>query len=164
MLGSDYTVWQPNDNCRFSFYTLRNLKTWEDGIDGADIVHWNNGLWDVSNRYGDGVLVKPDVYIDTMLRTARVLKTKAKLVIFATTTPVRPCLEATEDNSDIIKYNELIVPKLREMGVLINDLHSVVEPHIDEYICDDNVHLSQIGIDACAKAVIAAIKSAEELL
>ena len=160
LLGDDYAVWQPNDNCRFSFYTLRNIQTWEENINGADIIHWNNGLWDVSNRYGDGNLVAPEIYVETMLRIARILKTKAKVVIFATTTPVRPCPEATEDNGDVEAYNALIVPKLREMGILINDLHSVMVGH-DEYICDDNVHLSPAGIDACAKAVVKAIKAAE---
>lgn len=161
ILGDGYEVWQPNDNCRFSFYTLRNIKTWEDGIKGADVIHWNNGLWDVSDRYGDGNLVSAEIYVETMLRIARILKKMSKVVIFATTTPVRPVPEATEDNGDIVRYNELIVPKLRELGVLINDLHSVVEPHIDTYICPDNVHLSPAGIDACAEAVVKAIKAAE---
>lgn len=159
ILGEEYEVWQPSDNCRFSFYTLRNLKTWEDGIDGADIIHWNNGLWDVSDRYGDGCLVREDIYVETMLRIAKILKTKAKTVIFATTTPVRPYPEATEDNGVIDRYNALIVPELQKMGILINDLHSVVAPHIDTYICDDNVHLSDEGKIACAEVVAKVIRT-----
>ena len=160
LLGDDYTVWQPTDNCRFSFYTLRNIRTWEDGIKDADIIHWNNGLWDISDRYGDGNLVSAELYVETMLRIARILKKMGKVVIFATTTPVRPYPEATESNSDIERYNALVVPKLREMGILINDLHSIMAGH-DDYIRDDNVHLSPEGIDACAKAVVKAIKAAE---
>lgn len=164
LLGEDFEVYQPNDNCRFSFYTLRNIKTWEEGIFGSDIIHWNNGLWDVSDRYGDGNLVSADIYVETMLRIARILKKMAKTVIFATTTPVRPCPEATEDNSDIERYNSLIVPKLREMGIVINDLHSAVKPNIDTYICDDNVHLSPDGVDACARIVAdVIIREAEKL-
>ncbi|MBQ8551301.1 MAG: SGNH/GDSL hydrolase family protein [Clostridia bacterium] len=158
LLSNICEVWQPTDNCRFSFYTLRNIRTWEEGIDGADIIHWNNGLWDVSDRYGDGNLVSADIYVETMLRIARILKKKAKTVIFATTTPVRPCPEATEDNADIVKYNALVMPELEKLGVVINDLHSVVEPHIDTYICEDNVHLSPAGIDACAEVVASFIK------
>jgi len=161
LLGDGYDVFQPNDNCRFSFYTLRNIKTWEEGIDGSDIIHWNNGLWDVSDRYGDGNLVSAEIYVETMLRIARILQKKAKTVIFATTTPVRPCPQSTENNADIERYNSLLVPELEKMGVLINDLHSVVKPNIDKYICDDNVHLSPLGIEACAEAVIKAIKAAE---
>ncbi len=163
LLGDEYTVFQPNDNCRFSFYTLRNIKTWEEGIDGSDIVHWNNGLWDVSDRYGDGNLVSAEIYVETMLRIARILKKKAKTVIFATTTPVRPAPEMTENNADIERYNALLVPELQKMGVLINDLHSFVKPNIDAYICDDNVHLTPVGIEACAGAVVKAIKAAESI-
>jgi len=162
LLGDGYEVFQPNDNCRFSFYTLRNIRTWEEGISGSDIIHWNNGLWDVSDRYGDGNLVSAEIYVETMLRIARILKKMAKTVIFATTTPVRAVPEATENNADIERYNALLVPELRKLGVRINDLHSVVEPNIDTYICDDNVHLSPVGIDACAAAVVKAIKEAEE--
>lgn len=162
LLGDEYEVFQPNDNCRFSFYTLRNIRTWEDGISGSDIIHWNNGLWDVSDRYGDGNLVSAEIYVETMLRIARILKKMAKTVIFATTTPVRAVPEATEDNGDIDRYNALLVPELLKLGVRINDLHSVVMPNIDTYICDDNVHLSPVGIDACAAAVVKAIKEAEE--
>ena len=163
MLGADYEVYQPNDNCRFSFYTLRNIRTWEEGINGSDIIHWNNGLWDVSDRYGDGNLVSADIYVETMLRTARILKKMAKTVIFATTTPVRPSAEVTENNADIERYNALLVPELQKLGVLINDLNSVVKANIDTYICGDNVHLSPEGIEVCAKAVVNAIKAAENL-
>lgn len=159
LLSDICEVWQPSDNCRFSFYTLRNIRTWEENIDGADVIHWNNGLWDVSDRYGDGPLVDADVYVETMLRIARILKTKAKTVIFATTTPVRPSADGTENNEDIVRYNKLLVPKLCELGIVINDLHSVVSPHVDDYICDDNVHLSDAGINACAGAVADAVRA-----
>ena len=159
VIGDEFAVWQPDENCRFSLYTLRNLKTWQDDIMGADLIHWNNGLWDVSDRYGDGPLVKPDVYVDSMLRIARVLKTMSEKIVFATTTPVRDCTGATENNADITRYNELIVPKLTEMGIFINDLNSVVSQNVDEYICEDNVHLSPLGIDVCADAVARVIKT-----
>lgn len=158
LLGDEFVIWQPEENCRFSLYTLRNLRTWEDDIRGADIIHWNNGLWDISNRYGDGPLVKEDVYVDSMLRIARVLKTMSKKIVFATTTPVREYPGATENNADIIRYNELIVSPLKEMGIFINDLNSVVSQNVDEYICEDNVHLSNQGIDVCADAVAHFIK------
>ena len=45
MLGDEYEVFQPDDNCRFVKYTLRGLFDWQDIIKGADVIHWNNGLW-----------------------------------------------------------------------------------------------------------------------
>lgn len=164
LLGDGYEVWQPNDNCRFAQYTLRGMFDWQKELEGCDIVHWNNGLWDICELFGDGAFTPIESYIDTMLRIARILKSKAKKVIFATTTPVGRA-NVYDSNELIIRYNETIVPKLEAVGVLIDDLHSVVYPKIDEYIRkDDQIHLTEAGIDACAAAVVSSIKQAEASL
>lgn len=164
LLGDSFTVWQPNDNGRFAQYTLRGLFDWANDMEGSDIVHWNNGLWDVCNLFDDGLFTPVDVYVDTMVRIAKILLSRHKKVIFATTTPV------TEDNphnknEDIIMMNAAVVPRLKELGVIINDLHATVYPHIDTYIrSDDKIHLTEEGIDACAKQVADIIlKTAETL-
>lgn len=163
MLRDEYEVWQPTDNCRFSQYTLRMLFDQRKNIEGADIIHWNNGLWDACDLFDDGSFTPLETYGENMLRIAGILKKYAKQVIFATTTPVKP--ENPHDHNEvIIKYNKFIVPKLENMGVLIDDLHSVVYPHIDEYISEDLLHLSPAGVDACAKAVVDSIKCAEKLI
>lgn len=153
LLEKEYKVFQPDDNCRFSKYTLRGVMVeWADGIKGSDIIHWNNGLWDTSDD-GEGVFTSPEEYVSNMTRIAGILKKRAKTVIFATTTPVT-LQNATQTNDRIIEYNNLIVPKLMEMGILINDLHSLVYQHIDSYIRkDDNIHLTEQGIDICARHV-----------
>ena len=54
----------------------------------------------------------------------------------------------------IDRYNAVLVPKLQTMGVEINDLNALVKPHVYEYIRnDDKIHLSEFGIEACAKQV-----------
>lgn len=163
LLGEDYEVWQPTDNCRFAQYTLRMLFDKRAELEGADIVHWNNGLWDICDLFGDGPFTQLEVYADTMLRIAGILQKYAKKVIFATTTPVNPA-NVHDRNETISRYNSFIVPKLEAMGVLIDDLNAVVYPHIDTYIREDLIHLSEAGIDACAAAVVDSIKKAEELL
>ena len=91
MLGEEYEVFQPAENCRFAKYTLRGLFDWENELKGCDIVHWNNGLWDtVKNRPDSEPFSSPEEYLATMLRIAKHLKENHKIVIFATTTPVRP--------------------------------------------------------------------------
>ena len=47
-------VFQPEENCRFARYTFRMLFDYKDQIAGSDVIHWNNGLWDVSDLFGDG--------------------------------------------------------------------------------------------------------------
>lgn len=75
MLGPEYTVWQPSDNGRYAQYTLHGvLEDWVDGIAGADIIHWNNGLWDMSVHGDDGVFTPLEAYGDFIMRIAKALK------------------------------------------------------------------------------------------
>ena len=151
-LSDEFEVWQPNDNCRFAKYTLRGLWDWQDGIKGADIIHWNNGLWDVCELYGDGEFTPIDEYVDIMLRLARLFKKRASTVIFATTTPVR-AENPHNKNSTIEAYNSALIPKLQEMGIVINDLYSPLSEDINRYISDDMIHLSEDGIRVAAELV-----------
>ena len=48
------------------------------------------------------------------------------------------------------------------MGVLINDLYTTVYNHLDEYIGEDHLHLSEAGIEACAVQVAEAVRKACE--
>lgn len=160
MLKGEYEVFQPEENCRFVKYTLRMLFDYREQIGGSDVIHWNNGHWDiVSGLFDDG---KPfsseEEYVENMLRVATQLKKLGKRVIFATTTPVHK-EHPYNDNAVIDRYNELIVPKLQEMGIEINDLGAVVRQDVYKYICDDHIHLSAEGIEVCAKKVVEAIKN-----
>jgi len=157
MLGEGFEVYQPKENCRFSKHTLRGVTCeWAREIEGSDIVHWNNGLWDVLD-YGYGIFTPEDEYIATMLKIAEILQDKAKKVIFATTTPVTENYKLTTVET-IRRYNAIIVPELEKRGIIINDLHTTVWNNIDAYIREDNIHLSEAGIDACAKQVCEVIK------
>ncbi len=164
MLGADYVVFQPEENCRFAKYTLRGvLLEWKEDIAGSDIIHWNNGLWDVCDL-GDGVFTAEEEYISGMIRIAKLLKQQAKVVIFATTTPVTTD-HADCENERIKQYNDRLIPLLKDMGIFVNDLFGLVYPNIDSFIRkDDKIHLTDEGIDACAKQVVNIIKEAEKAL
>lgn len=163
LLGEDFEIFAPENNCRFAKYTLRGIFDWKKDMRGSRIVHWNNGLWDICNLFGDGLFTSEEEYVDNMLRIARILKSEHEVVIFATTTPVSEKNQYNK-NEDIRRYNEILVPKLREMGILINDLYSAVAENIDEYICEDNIHMSESGIALCARLTADCIlKAAREL-
>ena len=159
LLGEDYTVFQPQDNCRYVKYTLRGLFEWREDMAGADIIHWNNGLWDIPTAlFDDGEpFTSEEEYVVNMLRVAKELKKLGKRVIFATTTPVHYEFPYN-DNKIIKRYNDLIVPKLQEMGIEINDLYTTVMQDLYKYIGADQIHLSGEGIDICTKQVVKAIK------
>lgn len=157
-LSDEFDVWQPDDNCRFAKYTLRGLWDWQDGIKNADIIHWNNGLWDVCSLFGDGEFTPLDEYVEIMLRLAKLFKQRATTVIFATTTPVRP--ENLHNKNEVIEaYNNALVPKLKEMGIIINDLYTPLSKDVYKYICDDTIHLSNEGISVAADMVEAVIRN-----
>lgn len=164
LLGEDYEVYQPDDNCRFAKYTLRGLFDWKKDMEGTRIVHWNNGLWDICNLFGDGLFTGEDEYITNMLRIADILTSNYEKVIFATTTPVTEKNDYNK-NSDIVRYNQIIVPLLEQKGVIINDLHSIVSKDIENYIRkDDNIHLTDAGIEICAKQVADVIRNVSKTL
>lgn len=159
LLGEEYDVWQFDDNNRYAFYTLRNVCDYCDKVADCDVIHWNNGLWDTQDILGDGSFTPPDIYVATMKRLAGVLLQRSKKVIFATTTP--SARENPINRIETIKrFNDLVVPELEAMGVIINDLYTTVYEHLDEYICEDMLHLSPAGIEACAAQVAESIRKA----
>ena len=162
-LAPDFEVWQPDDNCRFAQYTLRGMWDWQDGMRGADIIHWNNGLWDVCELFTDGAFTPKEEYVATMVRIAKLLKERAQTVIFATTTPVRP--ENLHNKNELIEeYNKALVEKLVEMGVVINDLYTPIAKDVYKYISDDTIHLSEAGIQLAADAVEKVIRTEAQKL
>ena len=163
LLGKDFEVFAPNENCRFAKYTLRGMYDWREGMEGSRIVHWNNGLWDVCNLYGDGLFTSEAEYVENMLRVADILLSRHEKVIFATTTPVTKNNNYTK-NEEIERYNAILVPHLQERGIIINDLYSTVAADIDRYVSNDNIHLSEEGIALCARQVADAILSAAATL
>lgn len=159
ILGDGFEIWAPDDNCRFAKYTLRGLFDWAADMEGSEIVHWNNGLWDLCRLFDEYTFTDDDEYVKNILRIADILKKKYNTVIFATTTPVR-YTNVYNSNEDIDRINKIIVPLLQERGVIINDLNALIRDDVDRYICDDTIHLSEEAIDICAAQVAEYIKEA----
>ena len=152
-LSSEFEVWQPKENCRFAKNTLRMLWDYRNEIKDCDVIHWNNGLWDICDIFGDGMFTSIKQYVEEMLRIAKLLKARSRVVIFATTTPVLPAHQYN-DNRMIAAYNAALVPRLLELGVVINDLYTPLYGDLNRYIrSDDLIHLTPEGIDLCARLV-----------
>ena len=159
LLGEGYEVFQPEDNCRFAKYMLRGLFDWREELQNCDVIHFNVGHWDVCELFDDGMFSSVEEYVRDTLRIARILQGYAKKVIFATTTPVREGYVYNK-NENIRLLNESIVPKLQEMGIIINDLHALVCTDVEQYICEEDLlHLSKAGGTVCAKQVADIIKN-----
>ena len=164
LLGEEYNVFAPVENCRYAKHSLRGMWDWKEDMQGSRIVHWNNGLWDICDILGDGkMFTSVEEYVENMLRLADVLLKRHDIVIFATTTPVTE-LNNYNKTSEIKKYNDILVPELVKRGVIINDLFSLIAADIDRYLSDDNIHLSELGIELAAQAVAQKILEAAKLL
>lgn len=159
ILGDDFEVWAPQDNCRFAKYTLRGLFDWANDMEGSQIVHWNNGLWDLCRLFDEETFTSEDEYVENILRIADILKKRYGTVIFATTTPVRTT-NIFNRNADADRFNARVTPLLKERGVIINDLNALLRDDPDNLICNDTIHLSDEAIEICAKQVARCILDA----
>ena len=158
LLGSDYTVWGPEDNCRFASYTLRMLYDYREVLKGADIIHFNCGLWDMCDLFGDGPFTSLEVYVEQMVRIAKILKTYAPVVIFAATTPPSPKMWG-HDLDRVRAYNAAAMAALEPLGILFDDLFTPVAEDIDRMISEDYLHASPYGVEILANRVADCIKT-----
>lgn len=126
-------VYYPEENCRFAENVLRYAHEWKDKTgapDDVDLVHWNAGLWDVLELFGDEPLSTKEYYanvIPRIDRRLRMLYPKAKLV-FATSTSVNEGMANPafyRHNSNIEAYNEIAVRALESTDTVINDLYTL---------------------------------------
>lgn len=158
-------TYAPDDNCRFALYTLRYLIKWAKEIEGIkiDMIHWNNGLWEVLRINGDEPLVPCDIYVYMLKRVYNMLKKlfpDAK-IIFALSTAV---IEESEDpnfkryNSDIEEYNKAAKHLMNSLNVEVNDLYELTKDFPKDYHCD-YVHFNEEGSKIIADKVTEKIKS-----
>lgn len=153
-LAGRMNVFFPEDNGRFAQYTLRALSDWKGqlSLPEIEVVHWNNGLWDVlhlnakssgcdGEAAGETIspanvpqeycfdkdpLTPPDMYRYMLGRVhTRIHQLFPKAaVIFATTTPVieEQATWAYRSNAEIESYNCIAREVLVPRGVRINEL------------------------------------------
>ena len=153
-------VYAPGENCRFAQYTLRYLHEWANGIDKEkiDIVHWNNGLWDVLRLFGDEPLTDIETYgimLKRVYKRIKFLFPNAE-VIFALSTAVieewgRP--DFFRYNSEIEQYNNKACEVMNELGVRVNDLYTL-SAEFDNSLHSDWVHFGIVGSKILADKVI----------
>lgn len=137
-------VYYPDENCRFAEYVLRYAHEWKENGgwgDDVDLVHWNAGLWDALELFGDEPLTSLSYYGEAISRIdkrLRMIFPKAKF-IFATSTNVNESMskpEFTRHNKTIEKYNEMALKSLKDTDTKINDLYSFTASLPDAYRSD----------------------------
>ncbi len=149
----------PEENGRWSGYTLNSLRFWLPNLPTPDLVQWNCGLWDMGDDYQEGRhFYPPDLYEETCHRICRVLRkitgNPSLPIVIATTTPTYQ-----GDHGDILLYNDILKKVAKEEGAAVNDLFSVVAASMDEMIGEDHIHLTSAGTDAVANRTAAVLRA-----
>ena len=161
-------VYQPNENCRFAQYTLRYLHEWAASVprEEIDVVHWNNGLWDVLRLFGDEPLTDIETYGTMLKRVYKRIKflfPNAKIIFALSTSVIEEWAnpEFFRYNKEIEQYNEKAKEVMSELGVEINDLYSLSKT-FDNSLHSDWVHFGEEGSRILADKVIGACFKNEE--
>lgn len=160
-------VFLPLENCQDTRFTCACLdELFHPGVLAiADVIHWNNGLWDVLHFLGSPKNVVPlPLYmelIDKIYLNLRTINLSAK-IIFATTIPVVESDNkqgSYRNNSEIAEYNRLAVNYLSDKGVIINDLFEVCSCFDASNRAPDGVHLNDDSSKILAGHTVALIES-----
>ena len=188
-------VFFSEDNGRFVQYTLRTLSDWqgkEKWPADMDIVHWNNGAWDIlhlnasacgTDGEAAGETFKPEnlshnfVYDKDPLTPLEFYRYFLKRtfvrikqlfpgaqVVFATTTPVieEQASWAYRSNNEIDLYNAAAREVLSPLGVRINELGAFAAARCHGHH-RDWVHYNDAGCELLADEVIGFLEK-EDLL
>ncbi|MCQ2742007.1 MAG: GDSL-type esterase/lipase family protein [Bacilli bacterium] len=153
-------VYDDSDNGRFSAYTIWQFNYLNNRFGPFDIVHFNNGYWDMNTEGPKGERITPiEDYIHNFKRLISMIKESGATPIFATTTPIFKLPIPTGEiapnklytNEDVKEYNEAALKLMKEEGVVVDDLYSLMLQEPGYGKCSDNLHLTEECYKKCAK-------------
>jgi hypothetical protein len=165
-------VIRPVANCESTLTILEKLDRWLGQTKWA-VIHFNAGLHDLEHVQYEGVApgkqnmvpvekgprwVSIDSYRSNLEKIVERLKRTGARLVFATTTPV-PVGARSRVPEDVARYNEAALAVMRENGVQVDDLNSVVVESAYRFQKPQDVHFYQEGSDILADHVAASIKA-----
>lgn len=175
-LKGEWEVLSPKDNCAYTLNTILHIRDWfkEMGVDRADLIHWNNGIWEHHRNTDDNEpFTSPEIYLSLTKRLHNQLKRYSDKIVWATTIPAGVGYNPTHLllsipreswNREIALYNGIASAYFKSEGVPVNDLHSLIGSDTDRYICEDGIHLTDEGKEVAAEQVANQIRAMQSLL
>ncbi len=167
LLEGQANIVASDENGGDSSKVLSNLDQWVI-THQPTVVHFNCGLHDIKiSRKAKQPQISLDQYEKNLGQIVDRLQkeTKARL-IFATTTPIRDDLHAKREGdfdrleADVKRYNEVALKVMKEKGVEIDDLHTVVnKAGIDKVQRTDGTHYTDEGSKVLAENVARSVIS-----
>ncbi len=156
-------VYYSEDNGRFAPYTLWQANQMFREHGNFDLVHWNNGYWDMNIEAPMTEPLLPlEEYLYYLRRIARTLKSWNAKVIFATTTPIlehgrssdiQTGAKLSYNNEWVKTYNSAAKMLMAEEHIPVNDLYELCLEDEQYYKCDDMLHLTEKGYKRCAEQI-----------
>ena len=161
-LSDKAQVYWNQDNARFVQYTLRGINLWagqDCPAEKIDLIHWNNGLWDVGRQFGDEPLVSLEdyqKYLRRIIARLKIVFPNAKICFALTTWVVEesftnPAL--MRNNTDIEAYNAAARAIMAEYDIPVDDLYTVSAQMPLEWHSADGTHFTPEGYEALGRAV-----------
>ena len=164
ILSGEYEVICPEDNGRFAAYTLwqaNQMFKWNPDI---ELVHFNNGYWDMNIEAPTTEAIHPvEEYVSFLRRIVTLCRQCGAKVVFATTVPILEAGAAGDNtgvegtinysNEWVKEYNAAAVETMKALDVPVNDLYALCMEDDRRYKCEDLLHLSAEGSRRCAEQV-----------
>ena len=146
LLHGKAEVYFEEDNGRFAAYTLWQVNQIFRHHGQFDVVHWNNGYWDMNIEPPMTEAIHPvEEYLHFLRRILNEIQKNGAKVIFATTTPIlvegtgvdNTGTQATFTYNDtwVQTYNEAAKKLMAEQGVPVNDLYALCKRNLLKRRC-----------------------------
>lgn len=157
MLGEQVDVQRIPENGSSTWHGLRRIDDWL-GDGGWDLIHFNWGLHDLkyasapqeeAARRRASTAEQYEANLDQLI--TRLQATGARL-IWAATTPI-PEGAAARVAGEEIEFNAIARRLMDRHGVVVNDLHTYILPHLSRYQQPANVHFTNDGYAYLAERV-----------
>ena len=163
LLQDEYEViFSEEDNGRFAAYTLWQANQFFKNYGHFDLVHWNNGYWDMNVEAPMTEAIHPlEEYVNYLKRIIRLIRQNGAQIVFATTTPIYESGEAKDNtgteasinysNDWVVTYNAAACELMKEENIPVNDLYSLCLKGPKYYKSEDMLHLTEEGYLEIAK-------------
>ena len=162
LLKDECEVIFSDDNGRFASYTLWQANQMFKEYGRFDLVHWNNGYWDMNVEAPMTEAMTPiDEYLHFLRRIIALCRQNADKIIFATTPPVLEkgsAMDNTDtgcyisyDNDWVRSYNSAAKALMSAEKIPVNDIYEIAVKGENYYKCPDKLHLTEEGYMLCAK-------------
>lgn len=161
LLNGKCEVYKMKDNGRYAAYTLWQAEKMFDEYGKFDVVHWNNGYWDISS--GKNNPHSLEVYLYFLKKIIELCRKNGAEIIFATTVPSLTSGSSEDNtgtgetleynNSNVIKYNAAAKLLMEQENITVNDLYTLCLEDENYYKCEDQLHLTPEGNRRCGEQV-----------